>query len=486
MDTHQLGKAVPGSFSTKIQRRLASTVPPRPIVEVDFREALEKLKQLCLDCEEATGFTDLRIDPLEYQSFLWNFASRQPAPLPYSRSYLANILFHPDTLNTAVSLPLEDVKAFVFHASTVVDPFNWTLSPPRNPLIPKPPKVQFALIIDEFVERVGQPYLDLWVALGQNKCRLRRMLPHVIMAWDILQSDAMLVDDELMAAGEQLGISSEILDNPLSSWVYIKKLWMIEKVVLLGFEQDIYLPDEFAGMYHFLSSVASKRVDALQRCDTHVRDRIIQLVDSGHVLDAQDVDESALFVESSLQQAKGISTFANALHGIYTILNYTKLIPRPNRPFSTEELRYELRMKPFLSLQSPEVPLFSSFQNTVQPYGPYDAATAELFKHLKDHDSILWTKIDMSLKEAKDAFAKVKKSGAVKARAGGVEQAWNKEIQGILASCVALGVAVAGVKSAVQHIEAGGENVAIRVEIPGPGAEKRYSEGWVIPKLEKL
>ena len=50
-DTYQLGKSVPGAFSTKMQRRLASTVPPRPIVEFEFKEALDLLEHLCIDCE---------------------------------------------------------------------------------------------------------------------------------------------------------------------------------------------------------------------------------------------------------------------------------------------------------------------------------------------------------------------------------------------------------------------------------------------------
>ena len=36
-------------FSTKVQRRLASTVPPRPIVSIDFAAAHGFLKRLCED-----------------------------------------------------------------------------------------------------------------------------------------------------------------------------------------------------------------------------------------------------------------------------------------------------------------------------------------------------------------------------------------------------------------------------------------------------
>ena len=51
LDTTVLGEPVPDSFSAKIQRRLASTVPPRPIVYVSFDDAIYHLSQLCEDAK---------------------------------------------------------------------------------------------------------------------------------------------------------------------------------------------------------------------------------------------------------------------------------------------------------------------------------------------------------------------------------------------------------------------------------------------------
>jgi hypothetical protein len=56
--THKLGKAVPESFSPKIQRRLASTVPPKPMVELSYEDAFKTLKQMCVDCQEAVRIVD--------------------------------------------------------------------------------------------------------------------------------------------------------------------------------------------------------------------------------------------------------------------------------------------------------------------------------------------------------------------------------------------------------------------------------------------
>lgn len=44
-----LGKEVPASFSVKVQRKLASTVPPRPVIEVAQDAAFKHLEQICKD-----------------------------------------------------------------------------------------------------------------------------------------------------------------------------------------------------------------------------------------------------------------------------------------------------------------------------------------------------------------------------------------------------------------------------------------------------
>jgi hypothetical protein len=56
--SHNLGKAVPESFSPKIQRRLASTVPPKPMVELSYEDAFKTLTQMCQDCQEAVRIVD--------------------------------------------------------------------------------------------------------------------------------------------------------------------------------------------------------------------------------------------------------------------------------------------------------------------------------------------------------------------------------------------------------------------------------------------
>ena len=49
--------------------------------------------------------------------------------------------------------------------------------------------------------------------------------------------------------------SEPLLLMPLSAWLYCYKLRQMEWIVQLGFELDIYLPDEISGMYWYVVEV---------------------------------------------------------------------------------------------------------------------------------------------------------------------------------------------------------------------------------------
>ena len=57
-ETRNSAKAVPKASSVKIQRTLASSVPPRPMVEVAFEDAHEFLRHLCQDAAEVYQVLD--------------------------------------------------------------------------------------------------------------------------------------------------------------------------------------------------------------------------------------------------------------------------------------------------------------------------------------------------------------------------------------------------------------------------------------------
>ena len=80
-----------------------------------------------------------------------------------------------------------------------------------------------------------------------------------MQAFEYLQLDAENIDVDLQALTSENPVVNPDLGNqplyhyPLSSWTYYQKLRQMEWIAQLGFEQDIYLPDELAGMYRSAS-----------------------------------------------------------------------------------------------------------------------------------------------------------------------------------------------------------------------------------------
>lgn len=104
-----------------------------------------------------------------------------------------------------------------------------------------------------------------------NRSRMRRLLCHLILLWDgvqldvcdlcssdktyfLIHSQAEALDIDVRVYTNEIPIrekktKEDIWSFPLSSWAYYHKLHQMEWVTQLGFELDIYQPDELGGMY---------------------------------------------------------------------------------------------------------------------------------------------------------------------------------------------------------------------------------------------
>ena len=274
-------------------------------------------------------------------------------------------------------------------------------------------------------------------------------------------------------------------------------------------------------MYYWLSRIAETRKRLLMTLLEFFEQRQTKM-EKGKKADiekAERVKKGKEYIESLLAEASGTKELAEALSSVsrqipfssfvycenfrslirflqfYTHLAYLNLLPRPPRPFSNPSLRYELRMKPFLTLTPSEVIPFAELTAQLHPYGPYDKPNRKPNLSTILSDSVIWQYMDQAVKSAKEEFAKLKKLGAKAARAEGVKGSWEEGVQGYLLSCVATGVAIATVKDICKGFskegEGGVEGVKnkLRVEIVEAGGDKvgkRYHEWWVVPKVVKL
>jgi len=96
--TMGLGKELPEAFSTRIQSKLSTQVPPRPMVSIDPKEAATSLKTLLNNLVEIEGIYDYNsphqimvlslFNLTNQQNYFDYFAARDPTPFAYVRSVL--------------------------------------------------------------------------------------------------------------------------------------------------------------------------------------------------------------------------------------------------------------------------------------------------------------------------------------------------------------------------------------------------------------
>ncbi|KAL9081404.1 MAG: hypothetical protein Q9157_000123 [Trypethelium eluteriae] len=480
--TVDVGKPVKEAFSEKIQRRLASTTPPKPVIEIGTEEAFKKLERICADLRGAQRICKIDwIDsPANLRNFLWAFASRKPRPLPFPRAFLQSLIFSRgdnDGDGIMRRLLLADLKELTLSEDPLLDPANWKVE------VPSDSRHRIAERIDSFAFRATQDYSDLFRSLCQNRCRIRRTLCHVVQTFEYLQIDAENIDSDLHALTHQAPIVNHDLSDqplyqyPLSSWTYHQKLRQMEWIVQLGFEQDIYLPDELAGMYSFLESTVSNRINHLGRISTFLKRNQDLAYESRNGDRMSNVQKSLSWNSALIEEGAGIFYLSTALGMLYAVLNALYLIPLPPRPFSNAGFRYELRMKPFLGLSIPPIIPLEEFQERCHV----------VLRNPKDFEARLQS-IDEAVREAKKQFASLQKRSSEDVRAIGVEESWNKGwVSSCLMACIATGLAVATLqKVQTAHCRSKMVDLTTLVGVEIPEVEERYHEWWIVPRITQV
>jgi hypothetical protein len=483
-----VGKPVPESFSVKVQRKLASTVPPRPIVTVSQDRAFEHLERLCGDAAAAVDvFEDHDSHSLfvcanilvishrmltSMQTFVSLFQARQPQPSVYVRTLLQHYLFGDMVILGTMSIRQvldEDLANFVLPANKLLDRDNDEVEVPTDPRFIAAEKMEM------FRSRAAGTYLDIMRTMCQNRCRIRRTLCHTIVDWDNLQLDAEELDQQLRDFTQEepileRSISSEpIYAFPLSSWAYFYKLRQMEWIVQIGFELEMYQPDELATMYWYVQYLSRTRLRHLERIRAFVTRSIStpasRLKEMG-TAGGMECAKAQAFNSLSTLEASANSAFADALSCLFTVLSRLDILTKLPQPYSDDHMRYEVRMKPFLGIGLPELVPFSDLTQLVtQP----NETTLDILDFAGE-----------STAAAKRALEGLAKLNAEQGFCRGSHDSWVADVKNTLKACIFANITIATVRRAV---EAAGkdEKVKLKVEIPKPSA--RYHDWWIVPKV---
>jgi hypothetical protein len=299
-------------------------------------------------------------------------------------------------------------------------------------------------------------------------------LCHTIADWDNLQLDAEELDQELREFTKEEPIIDPDISNdliysfPLSSWAYFYKLRQMEWIVQLGFELETYQPDELAGMYWYLQYLAKTRSRHLERIRGFiVRGFTSSRRNAGTAGQKHSEYANALsFVNFSTMEAAATYGFADALSCLYTVLSRLSFISAPPRPYSDDNMRYEVRMKPFSAIGLPELIQFNELTRLItQP----DESTIDIINFAAE-----------SVIAAKKGFEVLSKLSAQDAYCQGSHDSWLKNIKDCLKSCIFTSITISAVKKLV---EAAGKDDQVKGMVEIPSAGKGYHDWWIVPKI---
>lgn len=244
--SHKLAAPTPDAFSSKVQRRLATSTPPRPMLSVSWDQAMAKWRQLMSDIIAAYSLTspDVISDPQCLQRAVWTFAYRSPQPTTLPRAILQEQLFYEQGPVAAVighyELFLADLRNVVLAGDSLMDPESFQIE------LPSDPRHIRARLLEGFIEKAFDEYLNIYRMVCQNRCRTRRLFTQAVAILDTLENEGAKAD-QAMSDVPSPGRARDTLQKglrPLSSWAKFHKLRIMAWTIQQGFETEIYMIDE--------------------------------------------------------------------------------------------------------------------------------------------------------------------------------------------------------------------------------------------------
>lgn len=486
--SERLGQVVEAAFSTKLQRRLASTVPPRPMVTVSMDQAWSFWNQMLGDCKDVFTAQVAKHSQDLFTAYQL-LACGEPQPSTFPRALLQSFLTSNDGFVTGrvdtLRFMEEDLRSLTLPASPLL-----SISANRyGRLYNGNPRV--AECMQDFVDKFEHTFINLYRASCLNNCRMRRTFCHALLEWDSKQGEIEDIDTivQLELGGQALQDSPDRQSDlafPLSSWVYHHKLTLHRLTIQMGFEQMIYASHELAGMYQYLSSISNVHLGHLERISHFVTNRDADIKSSS--MEASTKTEAITECKEALDRLfrqfawiKATQLLASTLQIIFVVLQRNGVFVASAPLYSSSDLRYEIRMKPFLGLSVPAI------------QAPEDHARETQVQHLST-ETILEraSELGNAAKKAWEELAKTtwhalplaQEPSTVAGKDDGkvLQERWTTDVRNCLKASIAAGLCVLTLRKMHNHpqwwVKARRETTIARA-----GEKGRWHRWWVVPSV---
>lgn len=228
---------------------------------------------------------------------------------------------------------------------TVRPPDDWLMPSSKNRTIHLENFMKAHQALNSFLKRISnvialtmiilkliykKAFLELFRIHCQNRPRQRRLLLKSVREWQAIEQEAAVID-----ALFQDIFSVKASPSYYSSWARFLKLMMIERILVLGFELELYSKHEYTMILWYTRIVLKDRLILLQRFTSPTD-----------------------FVHTQLILTQATLSLTEALLKIMVMVGHTNQWNDRKPIFDDEKTRYLQRFKAFLGLPCPPYEFF--------------------------------------------------------------------------------------------------------------------------------
>lgn len=396
------------SFTNEIQGRVQNDAPPRDLVRMKPSEAVADLiigMNELIACGDVAGVTT----SAEFLGHMVKFSALNTKP--FTRAFMHTQIIDPEQF----ALLGQPVREWV-----VKDMVENTCATGWGQYVLTTSDSAVAEMMAPFLAEADMAYSDLYGILVLNRSRQRQVLSHAVVTWDGLQVMAENLETQLESLVEpdriDMGAGSKMNAMPITSWVMLRKLQVMIWTALLGFELDVYKLHEWGFMAWYCEYLSLQRKQYLER----VRYYLCVYADNAQLsqafkkkpkkgkksgpkevpttmLELEAINRATMLTQSMTVESSALADLCKCSMLLMYLYDRFGLVQHPQIKYTSLDLMYGLRLKPFSSVGVPALVSYSQFK---------ESTTDQLDALSEDDIFAIATRTTNELKKMVDAVVK--------------------------------------------------------------------------------
>lgn len=371
------------SFSQQIQGRVQNDAPPRNLSRMAPKEAYADFIVSMEELERCSEVSTVKTSA-EFLGFMVKFSSL--GTHPFTRAFMHTQIIDPEQF-ALLGRPVRDWVVMDMVENTCATAYGQYILTTADPAVAE----QTAT----FLAEADMAYSDLFGILVLNRSRQRQVLSHAIVTWDGLQVMAENLETQLESVVQpdriDMGAPQKMNAMPITSWVMLRKLQVMIWTALLGFELDVYKLHEWGFMSWYCEYLSLQRKQYLERvryylCVYADNAQLSQTTQKkpkggqgkkgkkGAALSAKEIpttmaqleaiNNATMLTQSMTVESSALADLCKCSMLLMYLYDRFGLIQHPNLKYTTPELVYGLRLKPFSSVGVPALVTYGQFKES--------------------------------------------------------------------------------------------------------------------------